>query len=261
MSIGFHNFNYYFTKSDMKKYSLLILILTVLFTSCKDEQEVTSKLTPLDYYPLAIGNYINYDLDSTVWKNFGTLKTIVSYKAQDRVIELSTDNLGRPSYRIHRYIRKTSSEPWVFSHAYFVTHTKGTIELIENNQRFIKLAYPIRNGATWKGNAYFNTTSIDPDYRFMDNWNYTYDSVNMPLTLHSFSSDSTLKVLEADEFSGQDPNIPGTLFGEKTYSVEKYAKGVGLIYREYIHWVYQGQEGRSGYYEGAGIKLTITGHN
>ena len=61
---------------------------------------------------------------------------------------------------------------------------------------------------------------------------------------------------------GRDPSIPETQYAEKNFAFEKYAKGIGLIYREFLHWEYQGaQPGREAYYEGYGVKLTITGHN
>ena len=39
-------------------------------------------------------------------------------------------------------------------------------------------------------------------------------------------------------------------------------KGIGLIYREFLHWEYQGaQPGRPAYYLGYGVKLTMIDHN
>lgn len=244
----------------MHKY-LLPLLIILFFTSCKKENEILSPVTLNDYYPLEIGKFINYNLDSTLFVNFGTVKKIISYQAQDRVTDSLKDNLGRLSFRIMRYIRKDASQPWTYSTTFLVTNTGGSIEMVENNLRYVKLAFPIKQDFSWKGNTFINTTSIEPDLRYLDNWQYTYDSVNVPLSLNGFAADSTIKVMERDEFTGQDPSKPGTLYAEKNFSVEKYAKGIGLIYREFIHWVYQGKENGSGYYEGYGIKLTITGHN
>lgn len=245
----------------MQKYLLPLLIIILFFTSCKKENEILIPTTVNDYYPLEIGKYINYDLDSTLFLSFGTVKTIISYQAQDRVTDSLKDNLGRPSFRVNRYIRKNASMPWTYSTTFLVTNTGGSIELVENNLRYVKLAFPISQDFIWKGNTFINTTSLEPDLRYLDNWDYTYDSLNAPLNFNAVTIDSTLKVMERDEFTGQDPSVPGTLYAEKNYSVEKYGKGIGLIYREFIHWVYQGKENGRGYYEGYGVKLTITGHN
>ena len=245
----------------MQKYLLPLLIIILFFTSCKKESEILIPTTVNDYYPLEIGKYINYDLDSTLFLSFGTVRTIISYKAQDRVTDSIKDNLGRSSFRVNRYIRKDATLPWAYSTTFLVTNTGGSIELVENNLRFVKLAFPIKQDFTWKGNTFINTTSLEPDLRYLDNWDYTYDSINAPLNFNGITIDSTLKVMERDEFTGQDPSVPGTLYAEKNYSVEKYGIGIGLIYREFIHWVYQGKENGRGYYEGYGIKLTMTGHN
>jgi hypothetical protein len=143
-----------------------------------------------------------------------------------------------------------------------VVPTTNSIEYIENNLRFLKLELPIRQDFSWKGNSFINTTTLDPDLRYLDDWDYVYDSVGIPLTINSISIDSTIKVSQRDDFLGQDPAIPGTLYAERNYGVEKYGKGIGLIYKEFLHWEYQGQEsGVPGSYVGYGIKLSITGHN
>ncbi|MEO9210098.1 MAG: hypothetical protein ABI208_03320 [Ginsengibacter sp.] len=243
----------------MRKYFLGALMALFFFTSCKKEIEVLNPHTLDNYFPLEVGKQITYALDSTLFLNFGKTRTVISYQAQDRIDAKITDNLGRPSYRIFRYIRKDNTKPWVFSNTFMATPTNNTIEYVENNLRYVKLKFPIRQGDTWKGNTYINTTSIDVDLRYLDDWDYEYDSVGVPLTLNSLLINNTITVKERDEFIGQDPSIPSTLYAEKNYSKEKYGKGIGLIYRECMHWEYQGQNGGS--YDGYGVKLTIISHN
>lgn len=235
------------------------MMVATCFFSCKKENEVLDPVMATEYFPLETGRQITYALDSTLFLNFGKTKTIVSYQIQDRVDEKITDNLGRPSYRIFRYIRKNSNQPWVFNNTFMATPTQSSIEYIENNLRYVKLKFPIHQGDTWKGNTFINTSSIDVDLRYLDNWDYEYDSVGAPLTLNGLTFENTLTVKERDEFTGQDPSVPGTLYAEKNYSLEKYAKGVGLIFREFMHWEYQGQSG--GYYVGYGVKMTILDYN
>ncbi|MFM6923925.1 MAG: hypothetical protein ACKOU7_00355, partial [Ferruginibacter sp.] len=92
----------------MSKNLLLMTILTVLaFTSCKKSTEVLDVPSVNDYSPFVVGKYITYALDSTVLINFGTKDTVIKYQVKHQVDALITDNLGRPAYRIIRYIRKT----------------------------------------------------------------------------------------------------------------------------------------------------------
>ena len=246
----------------MTKYFIGLFFISLFFISCKKEKDSFSSESVNDYFPLQVGKYITYQLDSTLFINFGQKDTVVSYQVQDKVDAQLTDNLGRPAYRIIRYIRKDSSKDWVANNTFMAIATFNSLEYIENNLRILKLEIPVKQGFSWKGNSYIDTYSINSDLKYMDDWDYVYDSVDVPLTINSINIDSTVKVTERDEFLGQDPSIPGTQYAEKTYALEKYGKGIGLIYREFLHWEYQGGEtGVPGYFVGYGIKLSIIDHN
>lgn len=245
----------------MYKFILFVCLIFAL-ASCKKQNEVLETASLTDYYPLEVGKYIDYNLDSMIYINFGQKDTVIHYQARDIVDAAITDNIERPSYRVIRYLRQNESQPWQASSSYMVTPTENRLEVIENNLRYIKLMTPVRQDFSWKGNKYIDTYSTDFDVRYLDDWDYVYDSVGYPLTINGLTFDSTVKVFERDEFLGQDPSIPGTQYAEKNFAFEKYAKGVGLISKEFLHWEYQGaQPGRSAYFAGYGLKLTITGHN
>ena len=246
----------------MTKYFIGLFFIFLFFISCKKVNDSFSSESVTDYYPLQVGKYITYKLDSTVFINFGQKDTIISYLAQDRVDALITDNLGRTAYRIIRYLRKDTTGDWVPNNTFMVVPTQNSIEYVENNLRFLKLELPIKQDFSWKGNSYIDTYSINSDFKYLDSWDYIYDSIDVSLTINSINIDSTVKVSERDEFLGQDPSIPGTQYAEKNYAMEKYGKGIGLIYREFLHWEYQGgQSGVPGYFVGYGIKLSIINHN
>jgi hypothetical protein len=245
-----------------KIFSLIIILAIVLaLSSCKKQDAFTSGPVN-DYYPLQVGKYITYNLDSTLFVNFGKKDTIIKYQAQDRVDSLITDNLGRPAYIIHRFIRKDAAQTWIPNNTFLIVPTANAIEFVENNLRFIKFVIPVTSGFSWKGNNYLPTNpypSYDFASAFTENWDYTYDSVDAPLALGALTVDSTIKVDQIDESLGQDPQDPSTIYAERTYSVEKYAKGIGLIYKEFLHWEYQGESQKG--FRGFGVKLTMTDHN
>ena len=235
--------------------------IIVLLVSCKKETETFTTASVNDYFPLQIGKYITYDLDSTVFTNFNQNLTVRHYQAQYKVEDSTRDNLGRKGYKINRYLRSDSTKNWAIDNVFTVFATAKSIEYIQDNLRFIKLAAPIDEGFSWKGNSYL---AFDP-YRsyvfanpaFMEDWNYTYQDVNKPLTINSRTFDSTVTVFEMADSTG-NPNIPGTEYAEKTYSIEKYAKDVGLIYKDFIHWEYQAIDKT---YKGFGEKLMIVDYN
>lgn len=252
----------------MWKYLLGSCLMVLLFASCEKADVNFANESINDYYPLQIGKYITYDLDSTVVINFGqgsVFFAINHYQAKDVVDAPITDNLGRPGFRIIRYLRTDSSKPWSPNNVFMVIPTRNSIEYVENNLRFLSLMMPIKQDFSWKGhsylpyNPYFSYSFGNAD--FMSNWDYVYDSIDVPLTINSITIDSTLRVAEMDESTG-DPTSQPDGYADKTYAVEKYGKGIGLIYKEFIHWEYQPLTSAiSPGYSGFGIKMSIIDHN
>lgn len=242
----------------MVKRFIPFCLLIVLFSCKKDD---VSNVTPAsDYYPVQVGQYTDYELDSTVFLDFGQTLAVNQYQAREVVEEAITDNLGRNSFRVVRYLRQTANDPWEASISYMVTPLENSVEVVENNLRYIKLVSPVRQDYTWEGNKYIDTYSTDLDMSYLGDWEYTYDSVGVPLSYGALHFDNTAKVFESDEFFGQDPAVPGTQYAEKDFAYEKYAKGVGLIERNFLHWEYQHKPNAQPYYVGYGIKMTITGY-
>lgn len=245
----------------MIKYFIGISILASLFVSCKKENDNFTSEPVSDYLPLQVGSSITYDLDSTIFTNFNQNLTVRHYQAQYKIENQTTDNLGNPGYIINRYLRIDSTQDWAIDNVFTVYPTGKSIEYIQDNLRFIKLMTPIAEGFSWKGNSYL---AYDP-YRsyvfanpaFMEDWNYTYENINQPLMIGSKSFDNTITVFEVSDSTG-NPAVAGTEYAEKTYSIEKYAKDIGLIYKEFIHWEYQAADNT---YKGFGEKLSIIDHN
>src|SRR5687768_8279507 len=127
-------------------------LTAVLLFSCKKSEDFTSE--PLsDYLPLQPGKYITYRLDSTVFVNFNTVSETHYYRERHVIDQVVPDALGRPSYRVFRFLSDSSgSLPWAPAGSYFITPTEKTVEVIENNLRFVKLSLPIKQDFTWNPN-------------------------------------------------------------------------------------------------------------
>jgi hypothetical protein len=141
-----------------------------------------------------------------------------------------------------------------------VVPTDFAIEFIENNFRFLKMKAPVRNGFSWKGNTYIDTYSLNSDVKYLDDWDYTYDSLDAKITVGPLTIDSTLKIAQRDEIIGNPTDINS--YSEINYAAEKYAKRIGLIYRNFLHVEYQPPTpGHVGYKQGYGVKMTMIDHN
>ena len=117
---------------------------------------------------------------------------------------------------------------------------------------------------TWKGNSFINTTS-DPsifNFGYLAGWDYTYDSVDAPLTLGSINLDHTIKIAQRDDVIG-NPGDPNS-YTEINYGVEYYAKGIGMVYKKFLHSEYQPPiNGYDGTYSDntGGATFTMIDHN
>lgn len=235
----------------------LLLTASIFFISCSDKETFPTD-EPRDYFPLQVGHTLTYRLDSTIPAPFGTALIKRYYLAKDSIENKFTDNNGRESYRIFRYLRDTSStQPWTFNTTLYATISNDgkSIEYNDNNLRFLKLRGPITNGFSFKGNTFINTQAGGPFY-YLDDWNYTYENVGQPYTVRKGTFDTTVTVMQQDLM---DPEVfDPSRYNSKTFSKEVYAKGVGLIYREMLYYIYQTTPPPSYYTDDSyGIKLNL----
>lgn len=243
-----------------KVFFFLAVGSALLFNACSKSTEVLDIATVNDYNPLLVGKYVTYDLDSMVFINFGTRDTVIKYQVKHVVDAGITDNLGRPAYRIIRYIRKTPANPWTPDNTFMAVPTDFGLEFVENNMRFLKLKAPVREAFSWKGNTYIDTYSLNSNVKYLADWDYTYENVNQPMSIGAFNLDSTLQVNQRDEVIG-NPSDPNS-YHEINFSAENYARGIGMIYRNFLHIEYQPPTpGRGGYRLGYGVKMTMIDHN
>ncbi len=235
----------------------LMLLCTVIL-ACNEKETVS--YPPLsDYYPLQVGKTFTYRLDSTVRLPFGTGLTVKYFLARDSVESQFSDAQGRPSFRIYRYLRDTlQTQPWAYKVTNIVTidENKKWIEYVENNLRFIVLRQPLSEGFSWKGNSYIDTKSGSSPVQYLDEWNYTYQDMHMPFTVRKGTLDNTISVLQADEVSPPGPFNPA-FYQQTNYSKEVYAKGVGLIYKEFLHKAWDLSPGPHWVDNSYGVKLNL----
>lgn len=247
----------------MKRIIFLACLFSLLvLNACKKETEEFKTAAIEDFAPLAPGKFIIYQLDTFKYLPFSLKDTTISYQVKHEVDALINDNLGRPSYRIIRYIRRTAQQLWTPDNSFTAINTGIGLEFIENNQRFLKLKLPVKEGYSWKGNSYIDTYSLNSTVRYLDDWDYTYENVNEPLTLGNARLDSTIKVNQREEIIG-NPADPKS-YSEKNIGIEIYAKGIGLVYRKFLHTEFQPSTPGSAasYSDGSyGITLSMISHN
>ncbi len=199
-------------------FSFLTLITSLLFFSCTKKQAGESPDVGSDYFPVKVGNYIEYDVDSVAYTPLPLDTIEKKYRIKEVIDSIYTDNEGRPAIRLVRYKKNYSPTVpysqmnWNIQDVWMANKTASTVEVAEENTRYIKLTFPVKSGNTWNGNAQ-NT---------LGEWNYKYENVGEALSLNGLNFEKTLKVNQKNYV---------TLISYQKY-FEKYARGVGLVYKE-----------------------------
>lgn len=248
---------------------LLPVFFSVLLFSCNKQTLDDFQNEPLsNYMPLQVGKSITYRIDSLVFTNFGRNEETHSYLVKHIIDAQINDNIGRPSYRVYRYTNDVNaSGPWIPTGSYFITPLKSSIEVIDDNLRFIKLYLPVSEKTTWKGNKYLAPNPYNTLYSFsndddMQDWDYKYDTESTTFS-YDGNNYSNVCTVEEDDESFNVPIVNPNAYASYTRSVERYSKDIGLIYREYSMWEYQPNTGGNsgGYKVGFGIKMWMVDHN
>ncbi len=217
----------------IKHISVLLFFASaiLLFQACQSKSTFEEyDIDPgYDYFPLEIGKYRTYVVDSVLY-DIGDNSVIFTYESRTFVkhviADTLTDNLGRPGYRIERYERLSDSVDWAIKDIWAAIPTSNGIEWIEENLRFIKMVFPLREGVEWNGNKHIDVTTIIPiageSVEVFKSWSYEALSVGETEIIGDFVFDEVATLSQADS-----ENLI-----ELRYSQEKYAKNIGLVYRE-----------------------------
>jgi hypothetical protein len=209
--------------------------------SCSSKKEDLNAPPLADYFPLQVGKYITYRLDSTVLTQFGRDTTVHSYRVVDKVDAQITDSEGRAGFRIFRSITDSAGTAPFTPNTTFEAVAQGTdwIEKVDNNLRFVKLRFPIIENFQWAGNSFIDASSSNSKVPYMLGWQYTYMNVGQPFTVRGRTFENTVTVLQKEEEESPiGPFVPNQ-YKQWNYSVEVYAKGVGLIYKHFNHKTWQ----------------------
>ncbi len=239
----------------MRKFYLHIVIIVfmgTLFSSCKKETEDLSEMsTGTQFFPLEIGKYILYDVDSTYWDDF--LRAEVVHRSQMRyeVVDSFYNDAEKLSYTINISRRLTANDPFVADDVIYVTPSDERVVVNQKNLNFIKLVFPVANNTSWDGNAMITSRDRPGFEQFNnENWNYTYHNYNEPYDPGNNYYENTITVNQIDD-QLNDPDVDSTIYAYKNFAKEVYAYNVGMIYREIVYWTFQpkaqgGQGGGNG---------------
>lgn len=196
----------------IKLYSTILLLGLLTVSSCK-KQGVPPQFH-YDYFDLTPGRFIVYDVVEIHHDEALAINETLYYQLKTLIGDTIIDNEGRVARKFQRYKRNTASDPWVLSDIWTTIIADNRAELVEENQRVIKLVFAPTISKEWNPNA----------FNMQQEQLYYYENIHDPITIGGISFDSSLVVVQED-------NEPNLVEYKKQYEV--YAKGVGLVYKFY----------------------------
>lgn len=196
----------------MKQTLFFALVLSSLVISgCKKEDVVATDLG-YGYYPTTLGSWVEYQVDS-IWKDeeFGEYDS-VSYRLRQRIESAFIDAEGRQAWRVQRSVQDTSGT-WRVRDVWSTTANGIIAELTEENERRLKLSFPVRLGRAWDSNVF----NVNPELEV------GYEEVDVAWSVNGLSFDSTALVQNT---------VPANPVDRRDL-VERYAKGIGMVYKQW----------------------------
>lgn len=240
---------------------LVFAVLSIVYMgSCKKETE-NERFYPeatRGYYPLQIGRYVVYDVDSITWNDFDCTRRERHLNMRYSVTDTFTDDAGRASYRIDVHQRVADTGVWRVSTVFYVTPTLNGLETVMNNRRMTKMIFPVNEGKTWFGNRAIDTN--DAENRYYGGWLYQYVNFLEPYNNGRLNFENTVTVYQVND-SLNNPEMMPNAYAERTFSREVYGYDVGMVYREFTHWTYDPGTAATACRKGFSVVMRATEHN
>ena len=188
-----------------------ILILTVIFFSCSKKEVVVADVG-YDYAGLVVGKYVVYDVDSLTYDDFTATIDTAIYQIKEVVDSKITDLEGEDAFKIIRYRRDNDTSNWVLTDVWSSKITQSNFQKVEENIRFVKFIFPVKANKTWNGNSMNNQSEME----------YEYTSIDQSESIGGNSLNDVLMVNQHEDLN---------LINQELFQ-EKYAKGIGLVYKK-----------------------------
>ncbi len=209
------------------------VILSIVFLSC-EKQSVTEDFDEdkfgYDYFPLEVGKYWIYEVDSIIYDDEGA--TVIETRSQIReeIVEVFEDASGDDIFRIERYWRSGDSVQWEVTDVWAAHKNSSQAFRIEENLKFVKFVFPPLDGTRWDSNLFLDNSTVitvaGESISMFAGWDDSrIESVDQVENIGIQEYEKVATILLTDD---EEANTI-----ERRYALEKYARGVGLIYKEY----------------------------
>jgi hypothetical protein len=190
------------------KQLLIVFCGLLLFVACKKSEE--APYFGYEYFGLNEGRFVSYEVmeishDITSDTARYILKTVVG--------EDIVDNEGRTAKKLYRYAYDWDTEELIDQRVWTTIIDQGRGEVVEENQRKIRMVFAVSINKTWDVNA-FNPEEEQEVY---------YEDINKSYTINNLAVDSSVRVEYEEDFN----------MVKYVRKYEVYGKNIGLVHRSF----------------------------
>lgn len=200
-----------------------VVVCSAFLYSCKKDVTTVVDIGK-NYFPLKAGSYIVYNADSTFYDDFyvPTKVTNTKFRLKEKIQSFYYDDQNRLTARLERYVKyydstvSYDSMQWTLKNIWVENVTSTTAEIVQENVRFVRLVFPVKVNKSWNVNS----------QNFLSELDFTYTSIDVKANIGGIVFDSVLQTVYDDG---------GGILTTRNYATEKYARRVGLIYKQEIN--------------------------
>lgn len=200
----------------IRKISSIFVLTLLIFSACKKTEK---PLFHIEYFGMQEGRYVIYDAVEITHDALLSQHDTVYYELKTVWGPEYINNEGQSTKEFHRYKRTNPSDAWAFLDLWTGRIDGIRAELVEENQRVVKLVFAPTDQKVWNSN----------EYNMLEEQECYYQDIHKSFTINNIKIDSTLKV-NIEESSNLIDSV-------EIY--ERYAKNIGLVYKHYKDNHYQ----------------------
>ncbi len=212
------------------KYTFLILLLLIGSITACQKADVSPENTAegQEYYPLVVGDFRVYNVTDIKFKN--NVGDTSRYQMREVIDTFFTDQTNTATYKIIRSKRANEATAWEEDSVLLVTKSKNMLLLTQNNTKYVKLVFPVKESSEWQADAYNNRVVNPLEQNPLKRKEPSkYLNVGKPFAVAGKTFEHTVTVVQG---------TPTDNLVQLDDRQEVYARNIGRVFRKFNRIVY-----------------------
>jgi hypothetical protein len=196
-----------------------IFLITHIYSCKKNEKNTPNMDKHESYFGLIAGRFVTYNVreifhDETADIQHDTLE----YQLKTVIGDTMIDNSGRTVRKFFRYKRENTNQNWFLTDVWITLIDGNYAELIEENQRVIKMLLPVSPKTYWNANVFNVSPTLD----------CFYDQIHKSLSINGLEFDSTVTIEQENERNLIEFKRKYEVYGNRIGLISKYFKDLKI---------------------------------